>query len=65
MARAQPSKAAIRNVILAAQECGLEIGGIETAPGGIARILVGPRAAPLSSPQNEEDAWDKATGVAS
>jgi hypothetical protein len=65
MARPRLSQAVIRNAILAAQECGLPIGAIDLTPDGGARILVRDGAAPLSSPQNEEDAWDKATGVAS
>lgn len=54
MARARPSQAVIRNAILAARDCGLEIGAVEITRDGGARILVGSGMAPLSSRGGEE-----------
>jgi hypothetical protein len=54
MARARPSQAVIRNAILAARDCGLEIGAVEITREGGARILVGSGMAPLSSRGGEE-----------
>lgn len=64
MPAARPTEAQIARAIRAAQKCGVEVRGIEVAPGGTVRILADAPEAGLALGAPEEDACDAMFGLA-